>query len=87
MTNKEKEKYIKSAFKEYNKNKKRLKEISFDDLRGVDYTRQRNKNATPTGSENAIVDYLDEKQEFEKKVAIVDKCLWYYQLAGTGKDE
>ena len=42
-----KEQYIKRAFKNYYKNKQRLRELSFDTVRGIDYTKATSKNGTP----------------------------------------
>ncbi|MBQ9728191.1 MAG: hypothetical protein IJV85_01200 [Clostridia bacterium] len=83
----EKERYIKQAFKHYNENKKRLRELSFDGVRGVDYSKARTGKATPQGNETALVRYLDEKRTIEKQVEIVDRVLWFYRLDGKGKDE
>lgn len=83
----EKEKYIKACFKEYNENKTRLHRLSFDGLRGVDYTRQHVKGNTKNGNETALVNYLDKKRNIEKRVALVDRVIWYYDLDGNGKDK
>ena len=82
-----KEQYIKRAFKNYQKNKQRLRELSFDTVRGIDYSKATNKNGTPKGHEQGLVRYLDEKRELEKQVEIVDRVLWFYKLDGKEKDE
>ena len=76
----ERERYIKNAFKKYKENKKRLREMSFDAVRGIDYTKGNTGKGTRKGCENALVSYLDEKATIEKQVAIVDRCLWFYEL-------
>lgn len=86
-----KEQYIKRAFKNYHKNKQRLRELSFNTVRGVDYGKATNKNGTPKGHEQALVNYLDEKRELEKQVEIVERTLAWYRVQerakGCGKAE
>lgn len=86
-----KEQYIKRAFKNYYKNKQRLRELSFDTVRGIDYTKATSKNGTPKGHEQALVCYLDEKRELEKQVEIVERTLDWYRVQerakGCGKAE
>ncbi len=76
----DKSNYIKTAFKRYRENKRLLREMSFDSLCGIDYTKGRTGKGVRKGQENAIVSYLDEKATIEKQVAIVDRCLWFYEL-------
>lgn len=83
----DKKQYISNALKNYKSNKQRLRELSFETVRGVDYSKEKNKKATPQGNETALVRYLDEKRTIEKQVEIVDRLLWFYRLDGKGKDE
>lgn len=75
-----KSKYIKTAFKRYKENKRILREMAFDGVRGIDYTKGNTGKGARTGHENALVSYLDEKAAIEKQVAIVDRVLWFYEL-------
>ena len=72
--------YIKTAFKRYKENKRLFREMSFDGVRGIDYSKGTNKTGTPKGHEQALVQYLDEKRELEKQVEIVERVLWFYKL-------
>lgn len=83
----DKEKYIKSVFVCYRENKRRLKEISFNELKGVDYSKQKGGGYCKDGNESAIVKYLDEKRDIEKQIELVERVIWYYKLDGKGKDE
>lgn len=76
----DKEKYIKRVFKNYKYNKSRLRELSFDDLRGIDYTKTHNTNGTHKGNEQALVSYIDEKRKLEKQVDIVERTLAHYRI-------
>ena len=87
MTAKEKEKYIKKAFACYRSNKKRLMETTFDGLRGTDFERVRTANGAPKGQENALVVFLDDKQNLEKQIELVERVLEYFKIDGSGKDD
>lgn len=75
-----KSKYIKTAFKRYKENKRLFREISFDGVRGIDYTKGNTGKGARTGQENALVSYLDKKQRIEKEIALVERVLWFYEL-------
>lgn len=83
----DKERYIKQAFKHYNENRKRLKELSFESVRAVDYTQPRFSKGAPKGDEGRLVSFLNLKTGLEKQIAIVDKVLLFYEMEGGGKDE
>ena len=83
----EKEKYLKKVFRAYNNNKKRLKEISFNAVSGVDFSKQRTSTGIPKGNEHALVSYLDEKTAIEKQIELVERVLWFYRIEGKGRDE
>lgn len=83
----EKERYIKQAFKNYNENKKRLKELSFDCLRAVDYSRPCVSRSEPQSNENEIIRRLNRKQKFENQVQIVDKTIEFFKIQKTATGE
>ena len=74
-----KEQFIKAAFKNYRKNKKRLSEMRFDNLRAVDYTRKKAKSKCG-GFEDALAAFIDEKIAIEKAVELVDRTLYHYEV-------
>lgn len=78
----EKKRYIKTAFRNYNENKKFLRQCSFNNLKGVDTTRSRITATQTDGRENALIEYLDDKRDKEKQIILVDRVLWYYELDG-----
>lgn len=80
-----KQKFIKNAFKRYKEHKTRLRKMSFDGLRAVDYSRTRTSKSKTKGQESAIVHYLDEKAAIEKQIEIVDRVLWFYELDDSPK--
>ena len=76
----EKEKYLKRVFKAYKDNKRRLRELSFDGARGIDYTKTRSAKGAPKGNEQALVSYIDEKRKLEKQVDIVERTYSHYHI-------
>lgn len=81
----DKERFVKQAFKNYKENKKRLKSLSFGNVKAVDYSRQKVSESTFQGRENALIGYLNEKEKIERQITIVDKTIWYYELDGGEK--
>ena len=81
----DKEKYIKRVFKSYKDNKRRLRELSFDEVRAVDYSKTRSTSGAPKGTEEALVSYIDEKRKLEKQVDIVERTLEYYRIDEKAK--
>ena len=76
----DKEKYLKRVFKNYKDNKRRLRELSFDEVRAVDYSKTRSTGGAPKGTEKALVSYLDEKRKLEKQVDIVERTYSHYRI-------
>ena len=81
----DKEKYLKRVFKSYKDNKRRLRELSFDEVRAVDYSKTRSTSGAPKGTEEALVSYIDEKRKLEKQVDIVERTLEYYRIEEKSK--
>lgn len=87
MSEKEKTAILKNAFKHYNENKAQLRNLSYEGLRAVDYTKERTGKRTATGDEQKIVRYLDQKRTLENHIKIVERVMWFYWLTGGGKYE
>lgn len=73
----EKELYVRRAFEQYRENKEYLKTLSYDGLRGMDYTKIRVSGTQAKGAEDALVRNLDKKRAIEKQIALVDRIMEY----------
>lgn len=88
MDEKAKTKYIKQAFKNYNENKKALKTLAFESVKGINYGEVKTKKTNaPRWNENALIGYISQKETLEKQIQLVDRVLWWYKLDGGGRDE
>lgn len=87
----EKRNYIRQCFKYFLINKKRLGEIFSPSVKGVDYSRVSCSSGTHENvQESAIIKYVDEKVELEKKISIVNKTMEHFRIedkryGGRGK--
>ena len=81
MSKNEKKDYIKSCFRNYISNKKRLETLLIPGLGGVDYTRPSCVTGDcSNGVENGVVKYIDEKTELGKKLEIVRRTIQHYKI-------
>ena len=92
MTDEEKRRYIRSAFKDYAVNKKRLNQVAMPGTGGVDYTRPSVVSGGGNGVETAMVKYIDSVREISNKCEIVRRTMEYYLIedkrhGGKGKRE
>lgn len=93
MTEKEKRAYIKSAFQNYVRNKKKLEIINCPVLGGACSLRpsvvsDKSQNTV----ENTLIRYIDEKEEIERKIEIVKRTIEHYRIedkkhGGEGKEK
>lgn len=92
MTEAEKRSYIRSAFKDYAVNKRRLNQVAMPGTGGVDYTRPSVVSGGGNGTESAVVRYIDDKGDLDRKCEIVRRTMEYYAIedkrhGGKGKRE
>lgn len=91
MTIKDKREYIKTAFRDYMNNKRRLEQLVIPGLGGVDYARPSVVSDKYSNSaENSYIQYIDHKQIVEKQVEIVKRTIEHYKIedkkhGGDGK--
>lgn len=92
MTIEEKREYIKRAFRDYVNNKRRLEMLNIPGLGGVDYSRPSVVSGGGNGTESAVVRYIDDKGDLDRKCEIVRRTMEYYAIedkrhGGKGKRE
>lgn len=92
MTDEEKRRYIRRAFEEYTKNRARLRSLNMPNAGGVDYTRPSVVSGGGNGTESAVVRYIDDKGDLDRKCEIVRRTMEYYAIedkrhGGKGKRE
>ena len=92
MTDDEKRRYIRSAFKDYAVNKRRLNQVAMPGTGGVDYTRPSVVSGGGNGTESAVLKYIDYKGDLDRKCEIVRRTMEYYAIedkrhGGKGKRE
>lgn len=92
MTEAEKRSYIRSAFKDYAVNKRRLNQVAMPGTGGVDYTRPSVVSGGGNGVETAMIRYIDSVREISNKCEIVRRTMEYYLIedkrhGGKGKRE
>lgn len=79
--------YIDGVFDQYKSNKEKLKTLSFDPLRAIDYSKQTTNRQNGKGCETALAAFLDDKQKIEKQVELFNRVLEYFRMEGQGKDQ
>lgn len=78
---------IDKAFKNYNANKKTLRNYPLPTLSGVDYSKPAVKgDKTKNGNEQMILSALNKKSELENLVELVDKTLAWFEVEGYGRE-
>ena len=92
MTEEEKRSYIRSAFQDYAKNKWKLGHVVLPGAGGVDYTRPSVVSGGGNGTESAVLKYIDDKGDLDRKCEIVRRTMEYYAIedkrhGGKGKRE
>lgn len=92
MTEAEKRNYIRSAFKDYAVNKRRLNQVAMPGTGGVDYTRPSVVSGGGNGVETAMIKYIDSVREISNKCEIVRRTMEHYLIedkrnGGKGKRE
>ena len=92
MTEAEKRNYIRSAFKDYAVNKRRLNQVAMPGTGGVDYTRPSVVSGGGNGTESAVLKYIEDKGDLDRKCEIVRRTMEYYAIedkrhGGKGKRE
>lgn len=92
MTDEEKRRYIRRAFEDYTKNKARLRSLNMPSTGGVDYTRPSVVSGGGNGTESAVVRYIADKEDLDRKCEIVRRTMEYYAIedkrhGGKGKRE
>lgn len=92
MTDEEKRRYIRRAFEDYTKNRARLRSLNMPNAGGVDYTRPSVVSGGGNGTESAVLKYIDDKGDLDRKCEIVRRTMEYYAIedkrhGGKGKRE
>lgn len=78
---------LRKIFKDYNQNKKILKNYPLPSISGVDYTKPRvTPDKTQNAQEMSIISALDRKSDLERSVRLVDEVMRWFVVEGYGRE-